>query len=171
MTTYARIDDQGQPIAWGFPSWRPIVPPEAFLGAAPSDEQLARWGVRRVADTAPPQVGYGKRADPGPPEDDGAGGLRQTWVVTETIDLVTAKADLRELAVQIYWVKVRIEYPTPRQVQQTNADPAALDLLRRDRFRPKLIDVRDRIQAAATIEEAEVILQELRGLQQDDPPA
>lgn len=108
-----------------------------------------------------PTTGFGERAVEDTPEKVGDT-WRQKWIVT-SITLAQAKAQLAEMARDIYVAKVLA--PTPTQVFNSATGVVGAMQARSTNLKPNYDDVITRIQAASTAAEARAILAELEAVQ------
>lgn len=132
--------------------------PEVAWPANPSPAALADKPYVVVEDETKPSLVWGETATEGTPVFDGSV-WRQAWIVG-SVSLAQAKTLLANLAIEIYWQKMQ-QVPTIAEMTNEAGSYSSIMTARETRFRPVLIDVRNRIQAATTVAEARSIYLEL----------
>lgn len=113
-----------------------------------------------VAEVPPPALAFGEQLVELDPVNV-AGTWTQQWSVVR-VTLVEAKQQLAASAVSIYWAKMLAE-PSPQALSAAGGFVQLIQA-RDSKFMPKLLDVKDRIVAATTIDEAKAIYDELVAL-------
>lgn len=134
----------------------PAKPPRGMsVPRQPSTTEVYPGGLRWYVAQARPDLAWGETLAEAQPAKVG-GEWHQQWQV-QSITLAEAKQRLAQMAAEIFVGKVTA--PTPSQLLSSGYVGAVQ--ARDSRFKPKLDDVADRIQAAASVAEAHAIYREL----------
>ena len=137
--------------------------PRVSFAGEPTNTQLEELLLPALvsAETEPPAVAEGERAvSTDVRQEDGT--WLQVWGIEPIMTLEHAKAQLAVAAVELYWNKVVVAVPAVPELTNFNADPAAIMADRVTRFRPKLVQVRNAIQVATSVQEIFTLYRQLQ---------